>query len=278
MAFTIAVVQMTSTRDVKSNVAKARELVSSAADKGATIIGLPENWSYIRDNDDPVPEAHSLGEGPLAVMRDLCRTRKITLVAGTVAEPGPDGKIYNTSAVIDPDGNIIASYRKIHLFDIFIKDGANHQESKVVAPGGEVVIAHAPECAIGLTVCYDLRFPELFRHLAIGRSRIIFVPSAFTMHTGKDHWIPLLRARAIENLVYIAAPAQFGRHSESRQSYGKSLIVDPWGMQLATAPDRECVITAEIDLDAQDELRRGLPCLDHINPWLFGQFGDAVEE
>lgn len=278
MSFTIAVVQMTSTRSVSENVAKARALVTQAADRGAKIVGLPENWSYIRDNDDPVPEAHPLGEGPLAEMIDLCKSRKITLVAGTVAEPGPEGRIYNTSVVVSPEGEIIASYRKIHLFDIFIKDGANHQESKVVAPGEEVVVAHAPECAIGLTVCYDLRFPELFRHLALGKARIIFVPAAFTMHTGKDHWIPLLRARAIENLVYIAAPAQCGRHSQTRQSFGKSLIVDPWGMQLATAPDRECVITAEIDLDAQDEYRRSLPCLEHIQPWLFGRYGGRDAE
>lgn len=270
MSFTAAVVQMTSTKDVARNIARALELVGRAADMGASLVGLPENWSHIRDNDDPAQEAVPLAEGPLAPLAELCAERKITLVAGTVSEPGPGGKTYNTAPVVGPDGGIIAAYRKIHLFDSFIKGGADHQESKVVAPGEEVVVADAPMCRVGLTICYDLRFPELYRRLAFAGADIIFTPAAFTMHTGKDHWLPLLQARAIENLVYVAAPAQFGRHSDSRQSYGKSAIFDSWGARLATAPDRECVVVADIDLKAQEATRQSLPCLKHAKPWLMG--------
>jgi predicted amidohydrolase len=201
-------------------------------------------------------------------MMNLCAEKKITLVAGTVAEPGPDGKIFNTCPVVGPDGGILAAYRKIHLFDIFIADGADHQESKVVEPGDAVVTVDTPAGRLGLSVCYDLRFPELYRRMALDGARILFVPAAFTMHTGKDHWIPLLQARAIENLAYVAAPAQFGRHSDQRQSYGKSLIADPWGAVIARAPDRECFVIADIDFDAQDLCRKQMPCLEHARPWL----------
>lgn len=268
MSFLAAVVQMTSTKDVERNAAKALELVSKAADRGAKLVGLPENWPQIRDNDDPPPRILPMDEGPVADLRQLCAERRITLVAGTVPEPGPGGRIYNTCPVIGPDGGIIASYRKIHLFDIAINDGATHKESDVVEPGGEVVVAGTEMGPVGLTVCYDLRFPELYRRLALDGARIIFVPAAFTLHTGKDHWAPLLKARAIENLVYIAAPAQSGRLTRKRQCYGKSLIAEPWGNVLAVAPDREDIAVAEIDFDAQDRLRSQLPCLTHVRDWL----------
>ena len=271
MAFLMAVIQMTSGKDEKRNVGKALELVARAADLGAAIIGLPENWSHIRDNEDPAPEAVAFDAGPVKELRDVCRERRITLVAGTVPEPAPGGRVFNTCPVIGPDGGILAAYRKIHLFDVFIKDGADHQESKVVAPGEDPVTVETPVGKIGLTVCYDLRFPELYRWLALDGARMIFTPAAFTLHTGKDHWVPLLRARAIENLVYIAAPAQYGRHTQQRQSYGKSMIVDPWGVAVATAPDRECVIVAEVDFAAQDAYRKQLPCLEHVRPRFLGR-------
>jgi len=271
MSLTVAVVQMTSTKDVGRNVETALELIEKASSMGADLIGLPENWMQIRDNDDPVPEPCSLDGGPIGELREICRQRKLTLVAGTVAQPGPDNKIFNTCPVIGPDGEIIGVYRKIHLFDVFIKDGADHQESRIVEPGDETVILNTVLGKIGLSVCYDLRFPELYRQLALGGARIIFVPAAFTMYTGKDHWQTLLRARAIENLAFVAAPAQFGRHTDKRQSYGKSMIVDPWGTVLATAPDMECVVTAEIDFSAQDSIREKLPALEHIRPWLLGK-------
>ncbi len=268
MSFLAAVVQMTSTKDMKRNTDKALELVDKAADRGAKLVGLPENWSRIRDNDDPPPDTLPLDDGPVALLRRLCRERKITLVAGTIPEPAPGGKVFNTCPVIGPGGEIVAKYKKIHLFDIEINAGATHKESNVVEPGDEVIVAETEVGPIGLTVCYDLRFPELFRRLTLKGARMIFVPAAFTLHTGKDHWVPLLKARAIENLVYIAAPAQCGRLTKKRQCYGKSLIAEPWGNVLAVVPDREDIALAEIDFDAQDKLRSQLPCLEHIRNWL----------
>lgn len=271
MKFLAAAVQMTSTGDRASNAARAAELVSEAADRGARLVGLPENWLLFRDSEDPPAEPEPLDDGPVARMRELCREKKITLVAGTVAQAAPDGRLFNTCPVIGPDGEIIALYRKIHLFDVDLPDGSEHKESKYISPGGEAVVAATPCGPVGLTVCYDLRFPELFRLLARRGARVIFTPAAFTLHTGKDHWLPLLRARAIENLAYIVAPAQFGRNTPNRQCYGKSLIADPWGTVLAIAADRECVAVAEIDFDAQDEFRRQIPSLTHIQDWIFRQ-------
>ena len=261
---------MSSTKDAARNAETACALVEKAADMGASLAGLPENWTAIRDNDDPPPAPLSINESPLSEIRDICRRRELTLVAGTIPEKGPGDKIYNTCPVFGPDGELIGKYRKIHLFDVFIKDGADHQESKIVEPGDRAVVLDTPRGKIGLTVCYDLRFPELFRRMALDGARMIFVPAAFTLFTGKDHWMPLLRARAIENLVYIAAPAQTGRHTARRQSFGKSLIADPWGAVLACAPDREAVATAEIDFEAQDAMRAKMPTLTHVKPWLAG--------
>ncbi len=267
--FMAAAVQMTSTDDVERNTARAIELIGEAADRGAVLIGLPEVWPCIRTGHNAPPEPMSLDDGPFARLRELCRDRKITLVAGTIPERGPGERVYNTCAVIGPAGGIIDKYRKIHLYDVDIPGGVTHMESKHVAPGDRAVVVQTEHCPVGLTVCYDLRFPELYRLLARRGARVIFTPAAFMLYTGKDHWVPLLRARAIENLAYIVAPGQFGNHNEKRASYGKSLIVDPWGNVLATAPDRESVAVAEIDLDAQDEIRRQLPALDHLQDWLF---------
>jgi deaminated glutathione amidase len=268
MRYLAAVVQMTSTKDPNRNAERAIELVSEAAARGATLIGLPENWLYISDAGDPAPTTVDTESGPFASLRDLCREKKITLVAGTVPEAAEGGKLFNTCRVIGPDGGIVATYRKIHLFDVAIHGGEMHKESEHIAPGHEVVIADTACGPVGLAVCYDLRFPELFRALALRGARVIFLPAAFTLHTGKDHWVTLLRARAIENLVYIVAPAQFGRNTPKRQTYGKSLIADPWGNVIALAPERECVAAAEIDYDAQDVMRAQLPALEHVQKWI----------
>jgi predicted amidohydrolase len=173
-------------------------------------------------------------------------------------------KIYNTSVLFDPHGQELARYRKIHLFDATLPNGRSYRESDYVAPGAEIVTAKTEFGEVGLSVCYDLRFPELYRKLTNGgATRLIFIPSNFTLMTGKDHWLPLLRARAIENQVYIIAPNQHGEKYGGRASYGKSAIIDPWGSVIALAPDREAVITAEIDFAYQDQVRAALPCLSH---------------
>jgi deaminated glutathione amidase len=271
MKYLAAAVQMTSTDSRRRNAARAEKLVREAADRGAELIGLPENWLCMSDGGVPKPEPMHFESGPVARLRDLCRDLKITLVAGTVPVKAAGGKFFNTCPVVGPNGEISAIYRKIHLFDVDISDGAHHKESKYFASGGEAVVVETQFGPIGLTICYDLRFPELFRRLALSGTRVIFTPAAFTLHTGKDHWLPLLRARAIENLVYVVAPAQFGRNTERRQTYGKSLIADPWGTVIALAPDREGVAVAEINYEYQDSIRAQLPALTHVKGWLFGE-------
>jgi len=268
MKYLAAAVQMTSTGDTTGNLERAVGLIKEAASRGATLIGLPENWSMIRDESDEPPAPISFDEGPMGALRALCREKSVTLIAGTVPEAGPDGKVFNSCPVIGPDGEIISVYRKIHLFDVVIRGGEAHRESRHVAPGKDAVIADTSCGKIGLSVCYDLRFPELYRTLARRGARVLSVPAAFTLHTGKDHWVVLIKARAIENLAYVIAPAQIGANTPNRRTFGKSLISDPWGNILATAPDREGVAVAEIDFDFQDALRAQLPALGHIRTWL----------
>jgi predicted amidohydrolase len=176
-----------------------------------------------------------------------------------------EARVFNTSVLISPEGELEAVYRKIHLFDVDLgaSGGGVYRESAFIAPGREVVVAQTPEAVIGLSVCYDLRFPELYRALAARGAQILAVPSAFTRETGKDHWEVLLRARAIENQAFVLAPAQCGRHSETRASHGRSLVVDPWGVVLAQAGDRPCVVLAECDLGELARVRASLPALEH---------------
>jgi predicted amidohydrolase len=180
------------------------------------------------------------------------------------------GKVCNTSVLIDPAGDIIATYRKIHLMDADIRNGPLMQESKFYQPGSQVVTVETPLATFGLSICYDLRFPELYRQLAAQGAQILFIPAAFTLYTGKDHWEPLIRARAIENQAYVIAPGQFGFHPPDKHTYGKSLIVDPWGIVMAKASDRAMVIVAEIDLAYQENIRRELPSLANRRKDLFG--------
>jgi len=270
MKYLAASIQMTSMKDRGRNAERAAELVEEAAERGAVLAGLPENWLIFRDGGDPPPDHVGPDTPEMLRLRDICRNKKMTLVAGTVPEAAPNGKMYNTSYVIGADGEIVGKYRKIHLFDVSISGGESHKESDHVEPGNEAVVVETKCGPIGLSVCYDLRFPELFRLLSAKGARVIFLPAAFTLHTGKDHWVTLLRARAIENLLYVIAPGQFGRNTDRRQTFGKSLIADPWGNVIAMAPERECVVVAEIDYDAQDMIRKQLPALDHIRRSLFG--------
>lgn len=265
-----AAVQMTSTEDAEANLRRAFGLLEEAVARGAEVVALPENFYYLQsDRKKPIPVL-TVGSEPVRSLCAFAKENKIHLLAGTIPEEIHDSKkMYNTSMLIMPDGEITAAYRKIHLFDVNIPDGAVHEESKYIEPGNEVTVAETGLGKVGLTVCYDLRFPELYRRLALAGARVIFVPSAFTAHTGKDHWKVLLRARAIENQVFIVAPGQFGAHSGTRESYGHSMIVDPWGTVLAEAPDEECVVAAEVDFRRQDEVREQLPCLEHVRKEIF---------
>jgi predicted amidohydrolase len=260
-----AVVQMTSTADVERNLAAAERLTTQAAERGARFVALPENFAFLRSAGDPAPEPQAV-DGPwVRRMAESARRHRVTLLLGSLPERSPDaGKVHNTSVLLGPDGAVLAVYRKIHLFDIDLPGLEHLKESREVAAGHEVVVADAPFGPLGMTVCYDVRFPELYRALARRGARVMAVPSAFTDRTGKDHWEVLLRARAIENLAYVVAPAQVGVHGKGRASHGHALIVDPWGTVIAQVPDGEGIALAELDFGRQDRLRRELPALNHI--------------
>ncbi|MFH0900339.1 MAG: carbon-nitrogen hydrolase family protein [Pseudomonadota bacterium] len=264
--FVAACVQLTSKADVAANMATCQRLCAQARCRGAELVVLPENFAFMGETErEKLAIAESLGKGPLCqTLAEIATKQGIWLIAGGLPERSDvDGKVYNTLVAFSPDGRIAASYRKIHLFDVHIPGGAYFRESGTVVGGKDPVVLDSPWGRIGLSICYDLRFPELYRVLVDQGAKMVVVPAAFTLHTGKDHWHVLLRARAVENEIYVLAAGQFGRHNEKRMTYGHSVIVDPWGVVLAEAPDRECVITTTIDLAYLEEVRRELPCLDH---------------
>jgi predicted amidohydrolase len=266
VAIRVGAVQMTSTDDLAANLASARELVRSAVERGAEFVALPENFAFLRREGQPIPCAQGLDGEIVGVLRALAAEHHIWLLGGTFPEAiHGSQRIHNTSVLIEPDGGLNAIYRKIHLFDVDLSDagGSAYVESTHIAPGEEVVVAETPFGGLGMSICYDLRFPELYRRMADHGACFLAVPSAFTRETGKDHWEVLLRARAIENQAFVVAPAQCGRHSPDRSSYGRSMIVDPWGLVLARAGDRPCAIVAECDLLALEALRKDLPALQH---------------
>lgn len=262
--FLAAAVQMTSRADKQANLCKALGLVEQAAARGASFVALPESFLFMGPERDRAQTAEPLDGPSLAQVAKKARELGIYLLAGSISEAGaPDGRLYNSSVLFGPDGSRLAVYRKLHLFDVDLPDGARYRESETIAPGCEVVVAETALATVGLSICYDLRFPELYRALSARGALLLCVPAAFTLHTGKDHWEVLLRARAIENLSFVLAPAQFGEHSERRVTYGRALVIDPWGTVLAQAADGEGLALAAVDLERLARLRRELPALDH---------------
>jgi deaminated glutathione amidase len=262
----IAALQLNTTPDIAENLAKARKLVIRAAERGAELVALPEHFAYLGPEDENPPSAQPLN-GPLVTeFAALAQKLGIYLLMGSFPEMAESGAPpYNTSVLLGKDGAVLAAYRKLHLFDVDLPGGPTYQESRFIQPGREVVAVPLPGTPFtaGLAICYDVRFPELFRALTAKGADLIFLPAAFTRHTGRDHWEVLIRARAIENQAYVAAPAQWGRHSKGRRSYGRALIVDPWGTVLAQAPDAEGLILAELDHQRLTRLRREMPCWQH---------------
>jgi predicted amidohydrolase len=258
----VACVQMTSRADKAANLERAEQLVARAAATGADLVALPEKWNAIGSTTELHAAAESLEGGEsVEAMSGWARTHGITLVGGSITErrEGRD-KLSNTSLVFGPDGELLGLYRKIHLFDVEV-GGHVYRESEAEEPGGEPVVVQGEGWPVGLTVCYDVRFPELYRILALEGAELVTVPAHFTTPTGKDHWHVLLRARAIENQYYVAAPAQVGETLPGKPAYGRSLIVDPWGIVLAQAPDEETVINAELDRARLGDVRDKLPSL-----------------
>jgi predicted amidohydrolase len=266
-AIRVAAIQMNAGADKAANLETALALIDRAAAAGARLVALPEVWSYTgppeanREIAEPIP-------GPLTDrLAERARRHGICLHAGSIHELRPDDpRVYNTTAVFGPDGDLLARYRKIHLYDVVLDGVATYEESATIAPGDELVTVDVDGVTVGLTICYDLRFPELFRILALRGAEVILLPANFAMATGKDHWEVLIRARAIENGVFVVAPAQFGHHPDGYWSYGRSLIVDPWGTVLATAPDEETVLTADLTLARLRSVRRQIPALANRMP------------
>ena len=261
-----AAIQMSSTPDKAENFATAERLIRDAQTAGAELVALPELWSchglptVYRENAEPIP-------GPTTdFLGNLARELGIYIVGGSILETTPTTpKLHNTSTFYGPDGELGAVYRKIHLFDVKAPD-REYLESKTIEPGSEVVTAKAGAATLGLSICYDVRFPELYRLLALRGAEILTVPAAFTLATGKDHWELLLRARAVENQSFVVAPAQYGQKADGRMTYGRSMIVDPWGTVLATCPDRDGYALATLDLDYLDRFREEFPSLKNRRP------------
>jgi predicted amidohydrolase len=262
-----AAIQLNSGNDKASNIASAGALVAAAAADGADLIALPEKWDLLGTGDELAAGAEDLETGEsIAAARDWAREHGVHLLAGSVGERADgEDRIFNTSCLIDRGGEIVAIYRKIHMFDVEV-GGVRYEESAREQPGEEIVSAEVDGVELGLTVCYDLRFCELYRILAVGGARIFTIPSAFTLATGRDHWDVLLRARAIENAAFVIAPNQYGEAPPQYSSYGRSAIVDAWGVVLAQAPDEECFIAADLDLQAQARVRESLPALANRRP------------
>jgi deaminated glutathione amidase len=256
----VAVCQLNSREDRDANLATALDLLKRAAAAGADLAVLPEYTDYLGPGRGaPPPEPV---DGPYAsAFARAAAAHAMWVVAGSFHEAGPDGRTCNTSLVFDRAGALAAAYRKIHLYDVEIPGRVSYQESRFVAPGDAPLTVEVEGTRIGLSICYDLRFPELYRRLVDDGARVLLVPAAFMLHTGRDHWEVLLRARAIENQCYVVAAAQIGDHEPDRTCFGRSMVIDPWGTVLAQAPDEIGVTTADLDLDRLARIRAELPSL-----------------
>ena len=263
----VAAVQLTATPDLKRNLEHADRLTRAAAADGAQLVVLPEKWSALGRGEALTAGAQPLDGPAIAWARAVARELGIELVAGSIAERVEgEQRLRNTSVHIGPDGEIRATYRKVHMFDVIV-EGTVYRESEHEDPGSELVLSATSDgVELGLSICYDIRFPELYRILALRGARIFTVPAAFTVPTTRDHWEVLLRARAIEDQAFVVAANQIGEHEAGLRSGGRSMIVDPWGLVLALAPDREGHIAADLDLEAQARIRRELPALANRRP------------
>jgi predicted amidohydrolase len=263
----VAAVQMTSTDDRERNLGVAEYLARRAVDAGASLVAFPEHFSFVPGEESSSRDAEAL-EGPLTRwLRNLATELGSYVLAGSFIEKIPRSRRgYDTSVLVGPTGEILATYRKLHLYDVRPPGHAPRLESRTTAAGERPVTVDTPLGRFGLSVGYDLRFPELYRHLAFDGAQVLFVPSAVTEHTGRHHWMPLLRARAIENQCWVVAPAQAGRHNPRRVSHGHTTVIDPWGDVVALLERGEGVLSAEIDFEKLDRIRAGLPCLDHARP------------
>jgi deaminated glutathione amidase len=265
----VAAVQLQSQDDVAQNLEECRRQVSAARHAAAKLVVLPENFGYFgaeegkRNSAEHVPDASAPIQRALS---EMARTNEVFLVAGGFPEASAEpARPFNTALAFGPDGALIGAYRKIHLFDVALQDGTALSESSATSSGqvDSLVVFDIGGFRVGLSICYDLRFPELYRALVARGANVLLVPSAFTTHTGKDHWHPLLRARAIESQAYVIAAAQLGKHPRGHTTYGHSLIVDPWGTVIAEASDQVGTVCATLELAYLARVRAAIPCLNH---------------
>jgi predicted amidohydrolase len=264
-------IQLNATDDTDRNLATADRLVRDAAAKGAELVVLPEKWSVLGTQEQIAAGAQPLDGACITWARTVARELSIELVAGSIAERVPNSeKTSNTSVHVGPDGEPRAVYRKLHMFDVEV-DGTVYAESEREQPGDEVVCSELTDgTGLGLSICYDVRFPELYQALAARGAQVIAVPAAFTLATTRDHWELLLRARAIETQSFVIGANQIGSHPGGFRSGGRSMIVDPWGLVLASAPDTETAIVADLDFDVLRDVRRRIPALEHRRPAVYG--------
>lgn len=269
----VGAVQMRSTADLQANLQKCRTLIDQAASSGAQFVALPECFSFLgRGEGDKLAIAESLDKGGpiLGMLRDAATKHGIHVLGGGTPEAvtGDAKRTYNTAVLVGPSGDVVASYRKVHLFDVDIPGGATLRESDATAPGDSLVVADIGGAKVGLSICYDVRFPELYRSLVKDRgAEVLMVPAAFTAHTGAAHWHLLLRARAVEDQAWVVAPAQWGKHNEKRESFGHTLVVDPWGTIVAEQDAGDGVVMATLDSATLDKRRTQMPCLRHATLW-----------
>ncbi len=266
-----AALQLTSTPDPDANFAAAEEQIELAARRGAELVGLPENFAFMGDDLRRIELAPSLAERCSRFLVTMARRYQVTLLGGGFPVPAGESLTYNRAELVGVEGQLLARYDKIHLFDVDIPDGTTYRESATVQPGQALppVVAVPGLCRVGLSICYDVRFPELYRYLASAGAELLMVPAAFTAYTGKDHWQVLLQARAIENTAYVLAPAQTGLHYGRRQTHGHALVIDPWGTVLADAGQGPGLAMAPVDIAHGQRIRSQMPSLQHRRPALF---------
>jgi predicted amidohydrolase len=266
-ALRVAAVQLSSQDDLDTNLAACQAQIERAGSLGAKLVLLPENFAYFGGEEGRRGIAERIGDTSAPIQAALSRAARahgITVVAGGMPEASDDPtRTYNTCVVVAPSGEVVASYRKIHLFDVDLPDGTRLRESNSTVPGSAPVVTSVGGFEVGLSVCYDVRFPELYRRLVDAGASILLVPAAFTLLTGKDHWHALLRARAIESQCWVVAAGQWGKHPQGKTTYGHSMVVDPWGTIVAEASDRVGVVVADVDRALVDRIRATLPSLRH---------------
>jgi len=266
-SYLAAAIQMTSKPNLAKNLIEAEELIELAVRQGAELIGLPENFAFLGKDEEKLAQAAEIAAATEKFLRTVAQRFQVTILGGgfPVAVTENETQAYNSAVLISPNGEELTRYQKVHLFDVNIPDENTYQESKTVMAGKELPPVYFSEKFgnLGISICYDVRFPELYRHLSQKGAEVLFIPAAFTAYTGKDHWQVLLQARAIENTCYVIAPAQTGNHYERRYTHGHAMIIDPWGVILADAGEKPGVAIAEINPERLEQVRRQMPSLNH---------------